>query len=547
MSSIWVLDVPFQMRMVAQASGARWDKEAAAMVFHGDRLPAGLEVARAMPFTREWAAQHHLNGRFLEPLRLKMPRFVPRDHQEVAAAAMGKAWNAGAPGFLLADEVGTGKTLSAWHFACAHTDAESVLISTTASATAHWRHTILHYGWREGMRIEVINHERLGKLFALNGGGLSSTRRKGKLKRIAREGQAIAHDLFLVDESHKAKNPDSARGMMIRQLSEEAAFTGWLSATAGQSPLDLSYLHQLLGAASGSRVPGKKLDDFIDWCVRQGFQIERKAFGKIQWVPNEGDSKRIHGWLLDGRMGMRRRPQDIAGWPEMQRQMMPVELGPDAKMAFGQVWSDYSAAADAVSRMDPHKGRIARENNQMRLRQQASMLRLDNTQDVAATLLDKGRQVAISVAFRATQEAMAQRWRSLGIEPAMIHGDIDKKQAEAERMRFQTGQTPVVIFTVEEAISLHQGEYNDAERTMILHDVRWSAIQLAQIEGRCHRDGTLAPVIWMAAEGTVEMDIAQAMIDRVAGMKSMHGDPAGDLEAIGKILEMARARGVQAG
>lgn len=546
MSSVWVLDVPFQMRMVAQSCGARWDKEAGAMVFHGERLPAGLEVARSMPFTREWAMQHHINGRFLEPLRMKSPRFIPRQHQLVAAAAMGRAWDANAPGFLLADEVGTGKTLSAWHFACGHTDAESVLISTTASATAHWRHTISHYGWREGMRIEVINHERLGKLFALNG-GLSSTRRKGKLKRIAREGQAIEHDIFMVDESHKAKNPDSARGMMIRQLSEQARFTAWLSATAGQSPLDLSYMHQVLSLASGSRVPGRKLDDFIDWCVGQGFEIQKKAFGKVQWVPNEKDSQRIHGWLLDGRLGMRRRPQDIAGWPEMQRQMMPVELSPDAKLAFGQVWSDYSATADAVSRMDPRKGRIARENNQMRLRQQASRLRIDNTRDVVQSLLDKGRQVAISVAFRATQEAMAQQWRALGIEPAMIHGEMDRKQAEAQRMRFQTGQTPVAIFTVEEAISLHQGEYNDAPRTMILHDVRWSAIQLAQIEGRCHRDGALAPVIWMAAEGTVEMDIAQAMIDRVAGMKSMHGDPAGDMDEIGRILEDARQRGVQAG
>ena len=72
---------------------------------------------------------------------------------------------------------------------------------------------------------------------------------------------------------------------------------------------------------------------------------------------------------------------------------------------------------------------------------------------------------------------------------------------------------------------------------LLIHDLRWSAIQMAQIEGRCHRDGSFAPTLWLAAADTVEMGIAEVMANRVASMKAMHGDPIGDLEAIEEVLK----------
>ena len=62
---------------------------------------------------------------------------------------------------------------------------------------------------------------------------------------------------------------------------------------------------------------------------------------------------------------------------------------------------------------------------------------------------------------------------------------------EATRIAFQTGQLDAVIFTVTESISLHRGEMpgGERERALVIHDMRHSAIQLQQIEGRCHRDG----------------------------------------------------------
>ena len=103
-------------------------------------------------------------------------------------------------------------------------------------------------------------------------------------------------------------------------------------------------------------------------------------------------------------------------------------------------------------------------------------------------------------------------------------------------MRFQRGEARVVLFTVEEGISLHQGEHNDAVRSEVIHDLRWSAIQTAQIEGRCHRDGRFAQIYWTYADGTVEDRIARVVARRIQTMKSMIGDDTETLREIERLL-----------
>lgn len=460
-----------------------------------------------------------------------------------AAGIIEQAYRLGYPGFLLADEVGVGKTMSAWEFALAQKDLSTVLVITTAGAIAHWRHTILHAGWRPDHRIMIINYDRLGKLFEVE--DLSSNRRKGKRKRIAKEGQAPEYDLVLVDESHKGKNPDSARGMMMRKITDRAQFPLWMSATAGQNPVEMIYLARLLARATGSRVSAADKEAFLAWCQKQGLGVSKGAFGAIEWDRNDEDIARIHHWLFGGKtpMALRRLPQQIAGWPAMERQAMPVQLEGKKRLAYAKLWHDFRSEEMRIGANGKGSAQAqAREKNRMRLRQEASWLRAPSTVGLIGDLLDQGKRAAVSVAFLETQAEIARLVREkFKVEPALIHGKQSKQANEAERMRFQTGQTPVVIFTVEEAISLHQGEYEDVPRVMLLHDVRWSAIQLAQIEGRCHRDGALAPVWWLMAEDTVEVEIAAAMTSRVIAMKGLHGDPVGDLKAIEQVLQRAIA------
>ena len=72
---------------------------------------------------------------------MQEPDFIPRPHQEEAAAAILAARAAGRPGFLLGDLTGLGKTLSACLAMAAMPESE-VLIICPKGAIPQWRRTL---------------------------------------------------------------------------------------------------------------------------------------------------------------------------------------------------------------------------------------------------------------------------------------------------------------------------------------------------------------------------------------------------------------------
>jgi hypothetical protein len=143
--------------------------------------------------------------------------------------------------------------------------------------------------------------------------------------------------------------------------------------------------------------------------------------------------------------------------------------------------------------------------------------------------------------FLETGALLTQTLRGHGWAVGEINGTQSGEVNEAVRVAFQTGALDVVIFTVSESISLHQGELpgGEKERSLVIHDLRHSAIQLQQIEGRCHRDGRRAVIYYAYAEDTVEEKIAATVLSRMTAMDGMAGDDTALLEAIAQVLESA--------
>jgi len=173
---------------------------------------------------------------------------------------------------------------------------------------------------------------------------------------------------------------------------------------------------------------------------------------------------------------------------------------------------------------------------QLRFRQKSSALRITSTLDLIENLLDSGHKVAVSIAFHDTLNEIKEKAEKKGWSVACIHGKMSGAQKEEQRLIFQKEEADICLFTIEEAISLHQGEHGNSPRSLIIHDIRWSGISMAQIEGRCHRDGQFAPCYWMFADHPKDEAIAKVILNRVIGMKSLHGDDASDLVEIEKVL-----------
>jgi superfamily II DNA or RNA helicase len=535
---VHVLDVPFAMRAVATASGARWDAEHGVFVFGGERVPAELVAFQAQPYSWEAHVERELNASKLvwRPAN-PTANLTLRPHQNEAVSAIGAARAAGRAGFLLADDVGLGKTISAWESILQMKDSVTVLIVCPLAVIAHWRRTIEALG-DGGKDVVVINYDRLGKLFEVSTAARKKIRSK---KGLARVGSAPEHDVIVWDESHRCKNPTSARSKLAAKLNARAGFLLWLSATAGQNPLELSYLAPLLASVTGTRAADLK--DFEQWCIDQGLGVTRGAYGKWEWRGDPEDCEKVRALLFDAAqrskgappVGLRRRPEDIAGWPAINRILTPIELDGEARALYQQAWTEFRREMELAPKGKDPKSALAAT---LRLRQKSSLVRASGTVELVRELLENGHQVAISVAFIETLEQIrASLETGIGsVSCAVIHGRISASEREAERCKFQHGKARVVLFTVEEGISLHQGEHVDIPRSEVIHDLRWSAIQMAQIEGRCHRDGRFAQVYWAYADGTIEERIAQVVARRIQSMKEMVGDDVETLREIERLL-----------
>ena len=97
--------------------------------------------------------------------------------------------------------------------------------------------------------VVILNYERLGKIF-------EAKPRKGAKKlskrELARRGAASEEfDIVLFDESHALKNLTSLRAKFSIKLYRSAKMIFWLSATAGQNPLELGYLAPILAKKTG--------------------------------------------------------------------------------------------------------------------------------------------------------------------------------------------------------------------------------------------------------------------------------------------------------
>ncbi len=527
-SRAFVLDVPFAMRAVATGLGARWDADDGVFVWRGEALPAGLAAFRARPYSWEASVERRLNGSAV-PRTAGAAPMEPRAHQKQAIEAIEAAAKRGRPGFLLADDVGLGKTLSAWEAVRGMRTARTVLIVCPLAVVPHWRRTVEAQG-DGGREVVVINYERLGKLFEVS----AAAKKKVKSKKgLARAGSAPEFDVVIWDESHKCKNPTAARSKFAAKINTKAGFVLWLSATAGQNPLELSYLAPLLASVTGAKA--SDLKDFEAWCLAQGLGVSRGKFGQWEWRGDPRDCDKVRTLLFDGAApaGLRRRPEDIAGWPEINRILTPLALDGEARQLYAQAWTEFrEEMALEPSGRNPKSALAAA----LRLRQKSSLIRVESTAELVLELLDSGHHVAVSVAFIETLEALRDALGRDKVKCAEVHGRMGAAEREAERLRFQRGEVPVVLFTVEEGISLHQGEHDETPRSEVIHDLRWSAIQMAQIEGRCHRDGRYAPVYWTYADETIEERIAGVVCRRIQAMKAMVGDDVETLREIERLL-----------
>ena len=253
---------------------------------------------------------------------------------------------------------------------------------------------------------------------------------------LARRGAASEKfDIVLFDESHALKNLSALRSKFSIKLYESAKMIFWLSATAGQNPLELGYLLPILAKKTGDRALTTK--DFEQWCAQNLPGVSRGAFGAWAWAGGKEDEAEIRRLLFDPdkkgvKAALRRRPADLIGWPEVNRIVHFVELDGKAKHLYRLAWKEFKKALEGIGSLSKQRATLVQNEAVIRLRQKSSLLKVEDTIELCQELLDNGRQVAISCEFLATMDAMEEALAKKKIEHARVDGQRTKTSQSKE-------------------------------------------------------------------------------------------------------------------
>ena len=508
---VWLLELPWGGLGGGTPAGVTYYTSLTAHAYVGTALPSALEPYASKPYSYLRWREDELNGSegpgaTAAPMTLRPEQLA--DVDAIVAAAEGQFRQV-----HLANDVGTGKTLVAVAAAkaiAASRGARTVLVTVDRPARItipSWRRTIAALG-DDNLRWIIMSSDSLGKLMARNG--------RPRLKV----------DVAIVDEAHQFRF-DSKRTSYMRRLTrmdgphDKAPFVLTITATPGHHPGEWGYLSSLYAQVHGD--PPAQWTNFGRALADRGVPLDT-SYGKWTWSAEAKESLQTQQTVISDVRDilLRHDPQLLltrsAPWGPPPFDVDLVELTPDQWRVYELEWGDFQ-----------REMQLARTGNNVarglaalvRLRQKASMIRVEHTVAAAKAELARGYQVLIATEMVSTAaHPVAEKLEADGIPVARIYGS--NPEAESERMRFQRGEAPVVVFNTPTAINLQASEQfadgafaTATPRRGFFHQARYSGLLAEQTMGRAHRNHQVCAWSLLAAAGTIEEQAGTVMLSRL--------------------------------
>jgi len=429
--------------------------------------------------------------------------FEPFDYQlQTVATVLGRMRGRA----ILADEVGLGKTIEAALVLSElrlRSLARRVLVITPAGLVDQWREelerkfglptTVPQRGvWESSDDSPVVVVS------------LATARRDP-----ARSALAAAHwDLIVVDEAHRLRNPRSASGRFVRELTSRYLLL--LTATPVENKLsDLYELTSLVApgllgtpadfrrnygadaaAAAPRRLPElrRKVSEVTVRHRRSevALRLPHRLAETSLVTPSKAESE------LYAAIATRIRTEGIAAAASRRLTLRSVaRLAGSSPAAAAPTlaklgWTDLADLARSIE----HPAKVGALISRLRPH------------------LAAGRKVLVFTAFRETLAALTTALQQEGIAAAVYHGGLSRSAKEAAIAEFRDF-APVLLSTE----SAGEGRNLQFCHVMINVDLPWNPMQIEQRVGRLHRVGQRSDVLVtnLVARDTIEQQILSVL------------------------------------
>lgn len=319
----------------------------------------------------------------------------------------------------------------------------------------------------------------------------------------------VFDQLFIWDEVHKCKGPNSLNGKML--IASRPFYTLMLSATFASNPLDMRSTGFVLGL--------HKYADFWSWCIKNG--VKKAPWGAMAYFGGKTKLSVIHQQMAP--KSSRIRIADLGdNFPDNEVFAEAYDCG-DVQGLYEDLQNRLAELEVSKAGDKPHP-----MTEILRARQESELLRVPVLTDLAEGLLDEGRSVVIFCNFRNTLDALLSYFK----EPSMIWGNQSTDERQLMIDAFQVDESKVMLCQIQSGgvgVSLHD-EHGVRPRSSLICPT-YSAIDLKQALGRIHRAGAKSKAVQriIFAADSIEETVMKKVRAKLKNIETLND---GDIETI---------------
>jgi SNF2 family DNA or RNA helicase len=321
------------------------------------------------------------------------------------------------------------------------------------------------------------------------------------------------------DEAHRMKDPKSKQTRAAWAVGHGPTVRRRFALTGTPIANDPSDLWSILHFLAPDEHPTRS--KFIDRYCLQSWN----SYGGLSVIGVQPETREEFRKVIGPRFRRVTKDEVLTQLPRKQRQLIKVEMSPRQAKAYREMESQLATRVDG--------GVIVAASNltaQIRLLQFAGSM-CDVADDGTVTPVDpspkidalldiidaaQGKPIVACAVQRKLIELAAKRLDKQKVAYGLITGKVDEWTRKQNLKKFQEGELPVLLFTIQAGGT---GLNMTAADTIVFIQRDWSMVNNRQAEDRVHRIGSevheAINVIDIVTEGTVEETVLTRYLEKV--------------------------------
>ncbi len=425
----------------------------------------------------------------------------PMEHQKVAIETL-LANNK----FILADDMGTGKSLSAT-IASLESGVKKILIICPASLKINWKRELEIYTNR---RTLIVEGSKWGSTFDFYIINYDILKNYHSTESELRENSLILKekfDLVIVDEAHNLSSTTSLRSKLVNDILKDIPKI-WLLTGTPMTSRPINYFNLLEIVESSVAL---NWQHYVKrYCKGYQFKVNGRKIWNVNGASNLDELRERTKNVV-----LRRLKTDILDLPD--KIITPIYLNLDNLTFYNDELESFIKIATEEKENDKISVSL---NKLMKLRQVLSFEKIDYTCELIDKFIEEDKKVIVFTNFTNTLDIIHEKYKKNSV---VLDGRMSKEKRQLSIDKFQNDDK-IKIF-IGNIIAAGAGITLTEAEGIIMNDLSFVPAHHAQAEDRAMRIGQKNNVLvyYPVFENTIEMNVYNILqrkkniIDQVMG------------------------------